>query len=66
MNISPVAKRLIDAIESYIEETSKKEYRFTFEEQQLLCAYITKLNKQVDVLIDYEIRRERENIKDAE
>lgn len=60
MNISPVAIDLIEAIENYIEASSKKEYRFTEEEQYKLEREIAILNKQIDMLIDYELKRKED------
>ena len=59
MNISPVATDLIEAIKNYIEASSKKEYRFTVEEQYKLEREIAILNKQIDMLIDYELKRNK-------
>lgn len=59
MNISPVATDLIEAIENYIEASSKKEYRFTEEEQYKLEREIAILNNQINMLIDYELKRDK-------
>lgn len=59
MNISPVATDLVEAIENYIETSSKKEYRFTVEEQYKLEREIAILNNQINMLIDYELKREK-------
>jgi uncharacterized protein YpmS len=59
MNISPAATDLIEAIENYIETSSKKEYRFTEEEQYKLEREIAILNKQIEILINYELKRDK-------
>ena len=58
MNISPVANNLIIAFNNYIEESNKKDYRFTYEEQIKLEQLIKVLNNQIDMLIQYELKRE--------
>lgn len=60
MNYSPSALRLFKAIDEYLKESSKKEYRFTIEEQKMLDRYITFLDNQLTILIDYELKREQE------
>lgn len=57
MNVSPVANNLIIALNNYIEESSKKDYRFTYEEQIKLQQLINVLNNQIDMLIQYELKR---------
>ncbi|MBR4486080.1 hypothetical protein IKS57_01750 [bacterium] len=58
MNISPIANDLVQAIEEYIEQSSKVGYRFTLEEQLKLQQMIKVLNNQIDMLVDYEAKRE--------
>ena len=58
MNISPVATDLVEAMENYIEASSKTNYRFTIEEQMKLQQMIKILNNQIDMLVDYELKRE--------
>ncbi len=60
MNTSPIAIDLLEAIERYIEESSKKEYRFEYEEQRKIENAIQRLNNQLDILVDYEIKRNKE------
>lgn len=60
MNISPVANDLLQAIEEYIEESSKTIYRFELEEQIKIQNAIARLNKQIEMLIDYEIKKNKE------
>lgn len=57
MNISPVALELINAIEEYKKESSRKEYRFELEEQLRLQREIEILQKHIDLLIDYELKK---------
>lgn len=57
--ISPVATSLLEAIDNYLEASCKKEYRLTFEEQIKIQNAILVLDKQLDVLIDYETKREK-------
>lgn len=66
MNISPSAIDLIDAIKRYIEESSKINYRFTIEEQFEIQKQIKILDNQINILIDYEIKREQEKNKKSE
>lgn len=61
MNTSPAAVRLIKAFNEYIEESSKKDYRFTIEEQMKLERMIRILNNQIDILINYENKRLHEH-----
>lgn len=49
--------KLEKSIQEYIERTSKKDYKFTFEEQIQVQNLIEILDKHVDMLIDYEIER---------
>lgn len=58
MNISPVAKRMIDSIKEFIAESSKKEYRFELEEEKEIQRYIAILENQLKILIDYEIKKD--------
>lgn len=57
IDISPQAYQVIDAIEEYLKESSKKEYRFTLKEQIELQNIIARLDKQIEILVDYEIKR---------
>ena len=60
INNSPSAIRLLKAFDEFIKESSKKEYRFTIEEQRNLENLIKVLNNQINVLIEYEMKREVE------
>ncbi len=55
MDYSPIFIDLKEKIEEYIEKSSKKEYRFSIEEQYELERLIRILNNQADILIKYEI-----------
>lgn len=57
MNISPVAQRLLNAIDDFMQESNKKEYRFTIEEQHKIEWYIAMLNNHINNLIDYELKQ---------
>jgi len=59
MNISPIAIQLINVIEEYKEESSKTTYRFTIEEQLKLQREIDILQKHIDLLIDYELKKNK-------
>jgi len=60
MNISPVANELIIAIDNFKEESSKTSYRFTTEEQIRLEKEIAILQNHINLLIDYELKKEKE------
>ena len=57
MNISPVANNLIIAFNNYIEESSKKDYKFTHEEQFKMQQVIKMLDNQINMLIQYELKK---------
>lgn len=57
MNISPVANNLIIAFNNYIEESSKKDYKFTNEEQFKMQQVIKMLDNQINMLIQYELKK---------
>lgn len=60
MNISPIAVALITSIEDYVSVSSKVGYRFTIEEQMELQKQIKILENQINMLIDYELKRENQ------
>ena len=60
MNISPIANDLVVAINNYIETSSKVGYRFTIEEQMELQKQIKILENQINMLVDYELKRENQ------
>ena len=57
MNISPVANNLIIAFDNYIEEKRKKDYKFTNEEQFKMQQVIKMLDNQINMLIQYELKK---------
>ena len=57
MNISPVANNLIIAFNNYIEESSKKDYKFTNEEQFKMQQVIKMLDNQINMLIQKKIKK---------
>lgn len=61
MNISPVANKLIKAIEDYKEESSKVSYMFTTDEELRLLKEIEILRNHIDILIDYEDKKNKNN-----
>lgn len=60
LDVSPSAYELIDMFNQWVEASSKKEYRFTIEEQHALEQMIKIMNNQINMLIDYELKREQE------
>jgi hypothetical protein len=60
MNISPIANDLIEAINNYLNESSRVQYRFTLEEEISLTCALTNLKNRLETLSDYEIKRENE------
>lgn len=60
MNISPIAVVLITSIEDYVSASSKVGYRFTIEEQMELQKQIKILENQINMLVDYELKRENQ------
>ena len=59
MEVSPSAYQLINDFNEWLEDSSKKIYRFTVEEQQALEQMIKIMNNQIDMLVDYETKRDR-------
>lgn len=57
MNISQVANDLIKAINNYKEQSIKTNYKFTLEEQLTLQNEIAILEKHIELLIDYELKK---------
>jgi len=55
--ISLQASNLINAIDEFINASSKTNYIFTIEEQHQLENMIKVLNNQISFLVDYEIKR---------
>ena len=65
MKVAPIevsisAYDLIQAFNEWLEDSSKKEYRFSDEEQYYLEQMIKIMNNQIDLLIDYEIKRKQD------
>lgn len=58
--MNKIALELIDLMEKYIDESSKKDYIFSLDEQINLQNMINILNKQIDILIDYELKRNKD------
>ena len=56
--MNKVARELIKAIEEYKKESTKVDYDFTLEEQMQLQREIDILNKHIELLIDYEMKKE--------
>lgn len=59
MDVSPSACELIDKFNQWLEASSKKEYRFTIEEQYALENMIKVMDNQLNMLVDYELKREQ-------
>lgn len=57
MNTSPSAERLLRAFNEWLKESSKVDYRFELEEQDKLELMRDTLSKQIDILVEYEIKR---------
>lgn len=55
--MSEDAKRLIQAIDDYKQASSKKEYTLELEEQMRLQREIEILQRHIDLLIDYELKK---------
>ena len=58
MDFSPVFIQLKNAINDYLKESSKKDYRFTLEEEKELEKFILILDNHKKALIDYEIKQQ--------
>lgn len=52
-----IATKLLEIIDEYIKESSKKDYVFSLEEQLMIQKKIQILEKQIEILIDYETKR---------
>lgn len=64
MKVAPIevslsAYDLIQAFNQWLEDSSKKDYRFS-EEQYYLEQMIKIMNNQINILVDYEIKRKNE------
>lgn len=60
IEVSPSAYDLIKAFNQWLEDSSKKEYRFSDEEQYYLEQMIKMMNNQIDMLVEYEIKRKQD------
>lgn len=65
MNTSPSAERLLKAFDEWLKESSKVEYRFELEELNRLRLMINTLNRQIDILVEYEIKRDVKKEKES-
>lgn len=61
MNISPSARELLRAFNEWLEDSSKSNYRFELEEQLELQKIGKILDNQINMLIDYELKKKKEN-----
>lgn len=59
MEVSPIAYDLIKDFNEWLEQSSKKTYRFSEEEQYYLEQMIKILNNQIDMLVDYELKKDK-------
>lgn len=59
MEVSPIAYDLIKDFNEWMEQSSKKEYRFSKEEQYYLEQMVKMLNNQIDMLVDYELKKDK-------
>ena len=64
MNTSPSAERLLKAFDEWLKESSKVEYRFELEELNKLRLMVDTLNRQIDILVEYEIKRDMKKEKE--
>lgn len=58
MNFSPAYRKLLNAINDYIQESSKTIYRFSYEEEESLKCNIEFLKNHYKNLISYELKRQ--------
>ena len=56
--ISLQASNLINAFNEFIEASSKTNYEFTIEEQRELERMVKILDNQINMLVDYEIKKQ--------
>ena len=57
IEVSPIAYDMIQNFNEWLEESSKKGYRFSNEEQYYLEQMIKIMNNQINMLVDYELKR---------
>ena len=60
IEVSPSAYELIQAFNQWLEDSSKTQYRFSEEEQYYLEQMIKMMNNQIEILVDYEIKRKQD------
>ena len=60
IEVSPSAYELIQSFNQWLEDSSKKEYRFSEEEQYYLEQMIKMMNNHIDILVEYEIKRKQD------
>ena len=61
MEVSPYAYNMLQAFNEWGEASSKKDYRFSKEEQYYLEQMIKVMNNQIDMLVAYEIEKKNSN-----
>lgn len=57
MEVGPTMYDLIEAFNHWMEDSSRVDYKFTEEQQYYLQQMIKIMNNQIDMLIDYEQKR---------
>lgn len=60
MEVSPIAYDMIQKFNEWLEQSSKVGYRFSEEEQRYLEQMIKIMNNQIDILIDYELKKKEQ------
>lgn len=60
IEVSTYAYDMIQAFNEWMEESSKTCYRFSKEEQYYLEQMIKMMNNQINMLVDYEIKKRGE------
>ena len=54
---SQILQDLMDATTTFIEKSSHVDYQFTYEDQVALQRLIDTLTNQLNILVDYELKR---------
>lgn len=57
IEVSTYAYDMIQKFNEWLEASSKTDYRFSEEEQYYLEQMITIMNNQINMLVDYELKR---------
>lgn len=60
IEVSPIAYDMIQKFNEWLEQSSKVGYRFSEEEQHYLEQMILIMNNQIDLLIDYELKKKEQ------